>query len=234
MNKKVKIIACVLIVVCVVVAICIGRYLRLKKNEDSKYSFDYIKNMIKEGNDENKYIHVRNEWFQNGKSAAISEVAMSDKKIYMHEDRNSQAVYDVLWDLETSKQYMIYHGEKVIEEIPANAISEDEANVFINQINETAIEFMNREDAKYEFCEMTKVNDDKCVKVAVSSEESGTNETIYFYIRLSDKCVVKMESQENDVKVELVVSYYNDIDSEFIDMFNLDSYADYERKEHEM
>jgi len=43
-----------------------------------------------------------------------------------------------------------------------------------------------------------------------------------------------MESQENDVKVELVVSYYNDIDSEFIDMFNLDSYADYERKEHEM
>ena len=63
MNKKVKIIACVLIVVCVVVAICIGRYLRLKKNEDSKYSFDYIKNMIKEGNDENKYIHVRNEWF---------------------------------------------------------------------------------------------------------------------------------------------------------------------------
>ena len=44
MNKKVKIIACVLIVVCVVVAICIGRYLRLKKNEDSKYSFDYIKN----------------------------------------------------------------------------------------------------------------------------------------------------------------------------------------------
>lgn len=230
MKKKIKIIIGVVIAICIIAVAVIAGYFGLKKHEESKYSFDYVKNMVKEGNDGNKYIHVKTEWFENGENVAVSEVAKDGQKLYMHEG-DSQIGYDILVDIENSKQYLIYHSEKTIQEASTETFNEDYMNTFMKRINENAIEFMNREDAQYEFCGMEKVNEDKCVKVAVSSEESGTNEKIYFYIRLSDKCVVKMESEEDGAKVELVVYYYNDVDSEFAKKFDIDSYTDYERHE---
>lgn len=231
MSKKVKIIIGIVVAICVIAAAIVGGYFGIKQYEKSKYTIDYVKNMLKEGNDDNKYVHVKTEWLENDKSASVTEVARDGQKLYIHEGGDSQEGYDALCDFENSKQYIIYHAEKVIMEASTVSVNTGYIDIFMKQINESALQLLNEENSKLEYCEKTKVNGDKCIKVSVSSEENGTNEKVYLYIRLKDKCIVKMESEDDTGRQELVVNYYNDVDSEFAKKFDVDSYTDYERQE---
>lgn len=221
MNKKIILIAFISILIIILLT-----WLGYSIYTNHKYSLGNVKLMLEEEKNATN-LHKIEEYIQDDNVYTVNTYIKGNSEYTVAKTSDEKTVSEVF--INNSERITVLNEPKIILKGNSNDLNFST----LNNSNFTTV--CEKITATYKYIGKETINQNKCIKVCITNEYSGSVEQDYYYIDEENHTLIKHESYEGDSlnnlskKMEENYTYlYDSVTDDDIIHFDANNYSDYQ------